>query len=89
MVSTMKEDPGMILKSSELHKNSFTLYRYVINHDPVADPLHPFYAYRENVRVENDEVISVCRYWCSPCRTLVEAEKAYQSKIESEGAKKV
>jgi len=79
----------MIIKASELHKNGFTHYRYVINHDPKADPSHPFYAYRENVKLKDDEVISVCRYWCSPCKTLAEAEKAYQVKVDSEGCKKV
>lgn len=75
----------MIIKSSELHKNGFTLYRYAISHDPKADPSHPYYAYRENVTQEGDVVVSTCRYWCSPCKTLAEAEKAYQVKVDSEG----
>jgi len=75
----------MLLKASELHKNAFTLYRYAISHDPIANPSHPYYAYRENVRQEGNEVIRVCRYWCAPCKTLAEAEKAYQIRVDSEG----
>lgn len=83
----IKQDTN-VLKSTKIYKSGPVPYRYALRQIPkTEDPSMPYLACRENMILNGDVWEVHCRYWCSYREKLVDAEKEYQVKIDSEGDK--
>ncbi len=81
--ASIKEDPTVIT-STKIYFGGPCPYRYVIRFVPEEDPVQPYIAHRENMKLNNGVWVADVRYWCSPCKFLAEAEKEYQKKLDTE-----
>ena len=79
----VRED-STVVKSSHVYMSGPAPYRYVLRYAPRENPLLPYVAHRENMKLVNQVWESDIRYWCSPRTSLEEAEKEYQKKLDTE-----
>jgi hypothetical protein len=80
-------EDSTVLKSTKVYLGSHHPYQYVLRHIPLVDPVTPYLACRENMKLVDGIYEVDCRYWCAYRDNQIDAEKEYNKRVETEGPK--